>query len=223
MDEQALQSGLTIAQFHNKRKDLWLSLIVGFLCGLLVIPYFKIMKKADVSFLKGLIFVIVFSVLSPLGMMAAIWLGEKLRIIYQLAKFVLVGALNTLIDWGILAFLIILTGVAGGWGYVGLKGISFIFASTNSYFWNRFWTFKKQTAENAENKNVADSKELGQFFVVSLIGFALNLSVAALLVNVWGTHFGLSKEQWGLVGGMAGTLVGLTWNFLGYKLVVFKE
>jgi putative flippase GtrA len=40
---------------------------------------------------------------------------------------------------------------------------------------------------------------------------------------VLGSLAGLSPDQVGLIGAAAGSIVGLTWNFIGYKLWVFKS
>jgi hypothetical protein len=32
----------------------------------------------------------------------------------------------------------------------------------------------------------------------------------------------MSYDQWGLIGAGAGSIVGLAWNFVGYKFLVFK-
>lgn len=69
----------------------------------------------------------------------------------------------------------------------------------------------------------AVGKEFLQFFVVSCIGFALNVGLATLIVNVLGPQWGVSAKLWANVGALGGTLVGLVWNFLGYKLIVFKN
>ena len=220
MDEQISSSSLSPEVNFNNKKDLWLSLTAGFLCGLLFIPYYKIMGKTEVGLWKGLLFVIGFSAFAPIGMTVAFWLRKKMMIFYQVAKFILVGGLNTLVDWGVLALLIGLVGAPTDPVYIGFKGFSFVAASTNSYFWNKFWTFQKN---NETKKEEGGSKEFLKFFIVSLIGFALNLGVAYLIVRVLGVQFGFNGNQWKLVGAMAGTIAGLVWNFLGYKLVVFKE
>ena len=62
--------------------------------------------------------------------------------VWQGIKFILVGILNTAIDFGALNLLILLTGITGGWAIVPLNTISFLCAATNSYFLNKFWTFK---------------------------------------------------------------------------------
>lgn len=140
-------------------------------------------------------------------------------IIKQAVKFVLVGGLNTLIDLGVLNLLIFITGIASGAGYSVFKGISFIVAVINSYFLNKLWTFKS-------NGVVNKSREFSQFFVVSLIGFGINVGVASLVVNVIGNPFNsslLSDKIWANIGAIAATFSGMTWNFIGYKFIVFKK
>jgi putative flippase GtrA len=140
-------------------------------------------------------------------------------IIRQAVKFVLVGGLNTLIDLGVLNLLIFTTGIASGFGYSFFKGISFIAAVINSYILNRLWTFKGSGGDNGK-------KQFGQFFAVSLIGFGINVGVASLVVNVIGNPFllsGVSDKLWANVGAIAATFCGMTWNFLGYKFIVFKK
>jgi len=87
---------------------------------------------------------IVFPLLFLLGLFVAFFLGKFLEVFYQLAKFVEVGVLNTLVDLGILSLLMAVTGIAGGIWYPVFKGASFLTATTNSYFWNKIWTFQKE-------------------------------------------------------------------------------
>lgn len=137
-------------------------------------------------------------------------------IIKQAIKFVLVGVLNTLVDLAVLNVLILVSGVSSGFGYSVFKGISFTVAVINSYFLNKFWTFKVQKMGGAK-------KEFAQFFTVSLIGFGINVGVASLVVNVVGPQFGIAPKIWANIGAICATLVGMTWNFLGYKFIVFKD
>jgi putative flippase GtrA len=201
------------------RKDMTLAAIIGFLCALLILPIFKNLMP-DKPFSYALSLLLILPVLCVLGIWIARVIGKKVRMIYQLAKFVLVGALNTFVDWGVLNLEIFLTGFASGGYYTGFKGISFAVATINSYFWNKFWTFKKT---EDEGKPEATPKEFLRFFLVSLVGFALNVGVAHILVNILGPQFGLNVITWATVGALGGTLVGLVWNFLGYKLIVFKS
>ena len=82
------------------------------------------------------------------------------------------------------------------------------------YFWNKFWVFKKKEGGGA--------KEFFQFVGVSLIGIGINVATAHIVINVIGHTGGLTAGQWANIGFLAATFVSLTWNFLRYKLWVFK-
>ncbi len=143
----------------------------------------------------------------------------NLLIVRQAVKFILVGILNTLIDLGVLNLLIFLTGIASGFGYSAFKGISFIVAVINSYILNKFWTFKSAGGNQA-------AREFGQFFIVSAIGFGINVGVASLVVNVIGNPFafsGISDKIWANVGALSATFCAMAWNFIGYKFMVFRK
>jgi len=211
---------MNIAEFllSGMKKDLILAAIVGFLCAVLILPIAGNLK-VQIPYSQYLI--IILPLLSVLGMWVAYFIAKKIAVIYQVAKFVLIGALNTLVDWGILNLLMFLTSVTAGAGYSAFKGVSFLVAATNSYFWNKFWTFKK--AGQPSRQTESTGREVLQFFIVSGIGFLMNVGVATLIVNVLGPQFGFSAALWANVGALCGTLVGLTWNFLGFKLIVFKS
>ena len=66
-------------------------------------------------------------------------------------------------------------------------------------------------------------KEFGKFFLVSLGGFIINVTVASLVVNLIQPQFGLSETIWANIGGIVAALVTVIWNFLGYKFLVFKK
>lgn len=206
------------ARFSGWQKDIALSFFIGLLCAVFIFP---IAKNLEMKPLLAWGLIAVLPVLSAIGMWVAYWLAKKIKVFYQIAKFGLVGLLNTLVDWGILNLLMFLTGLTSGYMFSAFKGLSFLFAMANSYIWNKFWTFKKE-AENGE-ADKSGAKEMLQFFVVSLVGFALNVSAATFIVNIWGVQWGLSSALWANVGALTGTLLGLAWNFLGYKLIVFKS
>jgi len=224
MDEQISQqnqtapapTGLSVFQ-----KDLIMAAIIGLVCALLILP---IGQNLGLEQSLAFALIVVLPILSVAGMGIAYWLAEKIKVFYQIAKFVLVGALNTLVDWGILNLLMFLTSITAGTMFSVFKGTSFLVAMVNSYFWNKFWTFKKVAAPNQVSVETRKSgQEMWQFFIVSVIGFFLNVGMATLLVNVLGPHFGLSPKLWANVGALAGTVLGMAWNFLGYKLIVFKS
>lgn len=149
------------------------------------------------------------------------FLSKKWLTFYQFGKFILVGGLNFLVDIGILNLLIILTGIAAGWFYSVFKGISFAAAVINSYFLNKFWTFKSPLTGDQSVKKVG--KEFLAFIMVSLIGLGLNNLIASLLVNGLGPQWGISENVWANVGAVSASFLAMFWNFIGYKFVVFKS
>lgn len=159
-----------------RKSDILAALVIGEVSAWLALLIFKNIRL-ELPFWWGL--PIILPVLSVIGLFVASILGKKLLIIYQAAKFLLIGILNTLIDLGILNFLILITGAASGLSFSAFKGISFLVAVINSYFWNKFWTFEKKETTKAK-------KEFVQFFIVALIGLGINVSIASLVVNVIG-------------------------------------
>ena len=134
--------------------------------------------------------------------------------LYQFGKFAAVGFLNTAIDFGILNFLIYITGAASGFSFVLFKAASFAIANINSYIWNRYWVF------SSERKEIG--KEYLQFLAISLVSVAINVGSSSLVVNIIGAEFGLSPALWANVGAATGSAASLLWNFIGYKFIVFK-
>jgi len=202
----------------SRRNDYIIAAIIGVLCAVLIFPIVKNLEM-EVPFLW--LAIVILPLLAVGGLILAAWLGARIKIIYQFAKFVLVGALNTFFDWGILNWLMFWLAITSGPFYSVFKAISFLIATINSYFWNKFWTFKKSPVAGEEKKAVG--KEFLQFFIVSVIGFALNVGLAHFIVNIWGVQGNISEALWANFGALGGTLAGLLWNFLGYKLIVFKK
>ncbi len=205
--------------FYQK-KDLFIAGAIGLICALLILP---IAENLAIDIFYAYALIILLPLFSVAGMWAASWLAQKLKFIYQVAKFILVGLLNTFVDWGILNLLMFLTSTVSGPLYPVFKGASFLVATSNSYAWNKFWTFKKPADDKEAIEKKTAGKEFLQFFIVSLVGFLLNVGVATLVVNVLGTPIGISEQLWANIGALGGTLTGLAWNFLGYKLIVFKN
>ena len=212
-----------------QKKDIYFGFAAGFFIGLLFLPVLRAAKQE--LYEQFALFVIpFFFIATPLGLAIAKRLSlvsQKLALIWQIAKFGVIGVLNTFVDLGILSFLGFWLSRETGldtktiaiWGltfYSLFKSFSFIVANINSFYWNKYWTFEI----NAEKKS---GTEFTQFFFVSLVGFLLNVFVASFVFKSVPAIIGLNVEQWGLIGALAGTAVGLIWNFLGYKLWVFKK
>jgi putative flippase GtrA len=201
-----------------KKIDGIVSLIIGFFIGLF---FFIIVKSIGFDFPYLWILIIVFPPLSLLGMLTVSFLGKKFLVILQAGKFALVGALNTFIDLGILNLLMWISGIALGPWYAVFKGTSFLIATTNSYFWNKHWTFVKEDTQG--KKDLFASEEFSKFLAMTGIGLILNVGIASLVVNLIGPQFGISNEIWATIGALTATLFAWVWNFLSSKFFVFKR
>lgn len=215
-----------------KKTDLLLAAIIGEIAAwlLLVLGRALINPEAYDKF-SGLLYLlpVILPAVCAVCFYIAFLISKKIPVIYQVAKFALVGGLNTLADWGILAFLIFFfrkfftaepEGVLFSVFSVSIifysfyKAISFVLATLNSYAWNKFWTFKRQSAE-------AVSKELAQFIIVSIIGFLINVGIASGIFKFIAPVGGLNFDQWGIIAAVLATAISMIWNFLGYKFIVF--
>lgn len=159
---------------------------------------------------------IVFPILAVFYLWIAFLIGKKFLFIFQGAKFLLMGVLAALIDFGILNFLIFISGVASGLFFSVFKGVSFIFAFCGKYAGDKFWAFEKIQTDKI-------GREFFKFFIVTLGGLLINVVVASLIVNKIGPQFGLSKNIWANIGAIAAAFATVFWNFPGYKFIVFKK
>jgi len=140
---------------------------------------------------------------------------KKTNLVIQIIKFAVVGGVNTVVDLVVLNVLMFATGIASGIFYSVFKGVSFLVAVTNSYLMNKRWTF------GSHEKKVG--KEFSRFLLISVVGFAINVGAASVVVNMIPNFLDISPKLWGNVGALAGTFCGLIWNFVGYKFIVFKK
>lgn len=207
-----------------KKKDIFVGLIIGFLIGILALATLKNIEaglKQQFPWFSAKMFYslpVILAVLMVIGLFAADFISKKIKVVWQLAKFVSVGALNTFIDLGILNFLILVSSIDQPRGgiYVFFKFLSFSAAAANSYFWNKWWTFEK-------GKQLK-GREFINFYFVTGVGLLINVGVASFLVNYTGAMFGLEEKLWaGLAAPFAGVLIGFMWNFLAYKFFIFKK
>jgi len=196
-----------------KRSDIIAILALGE-----IVAIFLIFVLKNLGYFPNFIWLllVVMPIAAFVALALAYFLGKKISVIFQFGKFASVGFANTAVDFGVLNLLIFVSGIAGGIGYSVFKGISFIVATIHSYFWNKFWTFKKKEMKEAE-------KEFLQFFIVSLIGLGINVGIASLVVIGLGPQWGIASKVWANIGAACGSAIGLIWNFLGYKFIVFKK
>ncbi|MBI2506818.1 MAG: GtrA family protein [Candidatus Colwellbacteria bacterium] len=196
-------------------KDLKITVIAGLLIAFLAIPIINNLQLPSflASFGEIKISATLF-ILTLAGYLLLNYLSRWLLILKQIAKFVIVGGLNTFLDFAVLNFLIASSGIVSGAGFSFFKGISFLVAVINSYFWNKYWTFESRNRERLE---------FIQFAVISTIGLFINVGVASFIVNTIGAPGTVSPALWANIGALIAVAASLVWNFLGYKFIVFHK
>jgi putative flippase GtrA len=217
-----------------KKNDIIAVLFLGEIAAWLILAVVKGILNPDLyGKIHGLMNValpIIFPIACLIFIYLASIISKKVKVAYEVAKFILVGGLNTLVDWGVLSFLILTFKHSGVDSnkvlfevfsiaiilYTLLKAISFIVATTNSYIWNKFWTFKRKTTEKL-------GREFMQFITISIIGFLINVIIASSVFKFIPRLGGLNIEQWALVSAAIASIIALAWNFVGYKFVVFNK
>jgi len=202
-----------------KQNDLYAVTAIGAAVGLLVQPILANLGSfavlANPTLALRLEIFIFFTICAPFALWVLFLLGKLIPVLYQFGKFAAVGVLNTFIDLGVLNLIIFATGIAGGIGYTVFKAISFLCATTNSFFWNKYWTF--------DVKGVVTGKETGSFFLFAAIGWVINVGVATLIVNGIARPASFDPRVWANIGGLCGVVGSFLWDFLSYKFFVFKK
>src|SRR5579872_1281982 len=128
----------------------------------------------------------------------------------QLLRFGCVGIVNTVVDFGVLNACIFVFGVGDhGQNYVLFKTFSFLAAVTVSYVFNKYWVF----AGNGRNSRIQEGL---LFFMVSGIGFILNVSISTEMFLVASKFLPFRHYTTANIGALVGSLITLLWNFLGY-------
>ena len=144
----------------------------------------------------------------------------------QFVKFGIVGVTNTLADFIVYTVLVSLTPI----NYVIAQAISYSCGVLNSYLLNTAWTFKKEKRR--------DLKEFITFVPVNIFSLGVSIGplylcknylfddgVAAnwLLGTFAGSFIGSKANAIEILSKVVATPISIVVNFVGNKLVVFKN
>lgn len=189
----------------------------GLLTGLLSIPILinlRVKFITDYAALAVPAIVLAIPAGWSLGLFVAHKILERLGWAFQFVKFVIVGFLNTALDFGVLNLLSYITGIYSGKEIIILNSVSFVIAMTNSYFWNKYWTFKKA--------GEAQVKEFLEFVTVGFIGLLINSGVVFTVTTYIAPFVNFSPEVMENLAKAFATIFSLVWNFVGFKFIVFR-
>jgi putative flippase GtrA len=204
-----------------KKIDLISSIVIGLIISAFAIALLSALEsEINVSGINTTLLwlLIIFGVpfLTVLWVYLTSRLGKRRDVFFQFGKFIPIGLSNTAIDFGVLNLLILTSGIHKGLLFSVFKAISFLFAVTNSYIWNKFWTFESRGTAGL-------GRQFVKFIFVSAIGFVINVAVASMIVNFIEPIDGVSPILWANIGALASIVLVTIWNFFGYKFVVFKK
>ncbi|RLC37542.1 hypothetical protein DRH29_01590 [candidate division Kazan bacterium] len=130
----------------------------------------------------------------------------------QAVKFGIVGVANTIIDFVLLNFFIAIV----GWPILLANTLSFSAAVTNSYFMNKYWTFR--------NNEPTHIRQFSTFALISTVGLILSNILVHYGTELLGTYdFNLTFAwQYNIAKAVSAAIV-LAWNFMASKYLVFYE
>ncbi len=207
---------------HNNR-DYLIAIIAGLVTVFFVLLSLLNLGLASWSIFLGLLVGV--PALWIIGLFIAKLLARWKPVFNQIGKFVVVGFLNTSIDFGVLNLLSLVSGLTAGFLIGGVNIPGFMLAATNSYFWNKFWVFKKP-ADRTSGDGDAVKTDYSDFFTFVLVvttGIFINSGVVILVTTYINPIGGVSSELWLNIAKVFATIFSLTWNFLGYKFIVFRK
>jgi putative flippase GtrA len=122
---------------------------------------------------------------------------------WKFVRFSVVGFINTAASY--LAFFILLE--VGHVPYLLSSILAYLLSILISYIGNKYWTFKTSAT--------ALHVEFIKFFILNMIGLAINTALMAFLVEIFNVH--------PLVAQILAMAVVIFYNFFGSKHWVFRE
>ena len=129
----------------------------------------------------------------------------------QIYRFIIVGILNTIIDFALFNSLISLSGIKSGWFLLLINMAAVTAAIINSYILNRVWTFK--------SSDPAYGIQLPKFILVSLTGMLVNTAIVGLFSRLSPAASYLMLN----IAKLAAAILSASWNFMLYRYWVFKK
>ena len=134
------------------------------------------------------------------------WCDRWRQLVHELAKFGVVGAFNTVLDFSLANLL----HLGLHWKPLVAKSTSVAVAATSSYFMNRHWTFRYRARTGLR-------REYTLFFLLNGVGLLIADACIVLVQH----GFGKSGPLWFNVAQLLGLGFGMIFRFTSYKRWVF--
>jgi putative flippase GtrA len=130
------------------------------------------------------------------------------HLVHEMAKFGIVGAINTVLDFGLANLLYL----GLGWTSIGAKTASVAVAATSSFFMNRHWTFRHRARTGLR-------REYSLFFLLNGVGLLIAYACILFVEQV----LGRTGPLWFNIAQVAGLALGMAFRFTTYKRWVFMS
>ena len=199
-----------------KKIDVVLALVTGEGVAWLFIWLLKNSPSINIPALNWLLPVL-FPILAIFALWVAYTIGKKYLFVYQLAKFLLIGAFFAIFDLIILNLLMEEFGISkdSGSKYSLFVAISFIIATIVKYVADKYWAFEKSEKGQA-------GMEFLKFFLITLVSGLIQVGVASAAFKLLSSS-GMTELVLGNIGKILGIAVASVFNFICYKFIVFKK
>jgi putative flippase GtrA len=133
----------------------------------------------------------------------------------RFSKFLVVGTIGAVVDFGTLTLLIELA----GFPTLVANTISFSAAVVSNFTFNRYWTYP-------DSRNKPITSQLGQFALVSIIGLIINNTILILLEGPFDRLLAVNESLAGygyLPAKVIATVVVLFWNFFVNRYWTYND
>ncbi len=137
---------------------------------------------------------------------------EHFHLLKQLARFGLVGGLNTLIDILALNVLLLLWPTTSTPQFLAYNALAYGVGAGNSFVCNKYWTFKQRQR--------VSRRELARFLATTLLGMLLN-STMLWLAGLALHSFRLNATLWANASKVLAISATMLISYLGMRLWVF--
>ncbi|MEY4508215.1 MAG: hypothetical protein RLZZ450_337 [Pseudomonadota bacterium] len=125
-------------------------------------------------------------------------------------KFLVVGAAAFVVETAALSALVL------GFSFARLtaKGIAFGLAVLTSYLGNSLWVFR-------ESRSKSRLRQFAEFFSISVVGLAVNLSVFGVFDRLSSPLLGPTLALFAAHAAAVG--VAMSWNFLANRMITYGD